>query len=288
MDGVIRSGCFMTSRRNAAIAALAVSILFTSCTGRSAPAAIPPAPEPASVPQPKAAAEQAARAAPVITEFTAEPSGIFQGQSATLRWHVAGEVTRVTIDQVGTVDQTGTRNVSPKASTVYKLTAIGLGSAEAATLVIRVLPPLPPISPNNTGSSSRAMLEDRISTDLHDVYFDYGSNGLGENARQSLVQNAAALKAIIAEYPSALILLEGHCDERGSAEYDLALGGLRASATMQVLVQLGISPDRVTLVSYGKEQPQCADANESCWQRNRRVHFVPAGSPGDSQNRNAQ
>lgn len=272
----------MKHRKNVAIAAIAISILFASCTKRAAPVAAPPAPQAVLTPPP---VPVPAPDAPVITEFTVEPSAILQGQSATLRWQVAGDVTSVTIDQVGAVAQKGTRSVSPKASTVYNLVVIGPGPPKTATLAIRVLPPPPPpVSPTSVGSASRAMLEGRLSTELHDVYFDYASSGLGENARQSLLQNAAALKAIVTEFPSISILLEGHCDERGSAEYNLALGDLRASSTKQVLVELGISSDRVRLISYGKEQPQCTDTNESCWQRNRRVHFAPAGDPDVSQN----
>ncbi len=278
----------MKLRKNVAIAAIAISILSASCTKRAAQAAVPPAPQPALTPQPAPVAEPAAPVAPAITEFTAEPSSILQGQSATLRWQVAGDVTSVTIDQVGAVDPKGIRNVSPKTSTVYRLTAIGPGPAKTATLAIRVLPPPPPVPSDNTGSASRAMLEEKLSAELHDIYFDYASGGLGENARQSLSQNASALKAIIAEFPGVSILLEGHCDERGSAEYNLALGDLRASSTKQVLVELGISSDRVRLVSYGKEQPQCTDANESCWQRNRRVHFAPASDPDGSPNTKGQ
>jgi peptidoglycan-associated lipoprotein len=278
----------MKLRKNVAIAAIAILILFTSCTKRAAPVAAAPAPQPASTPLAAPVAQQPAPATPVITEFTAEPSSILQGQSATLRWQVAGDVTSVTIDQVGAVDSKGIRSVSPKTSTVYNLIANGPGPTKTATLAIRVLPPPPPVSSDSAGSASRAMLEEKLSAELHDVYFDYASSGLGENARQSLLRNASALKAIITEFPNVSILLEGHCDDRGSAEYNLALGDLRASSTKQVLMELGISSDRVRLVSYGKEQPQCTDANEGCWQRNRRVHFAPASDPETPGNRKDQ
>lgn len=248
----------------------------------------PPAPQPALTPQPAPVAERPAPAAAAITEFTAEPSSILQGQSATLRWQVAGDVTSVTIDQVGAVEPKGIRSVSPKTSTVYNLIVNGPGPTKTATVAVRVLPPPPPVSSDNTGAASRAMLEEKLSAELHDVYFDYASSGLGENARQSLSQNASALKAIIAEFPNVSILLEGHCDDRGSAEYNMALGDLRASSTKQVLMELGISSDRVRLVSYGKEQPQCTDANEGCWQQNRRVHFAPASDAEVLENRKDQ
>jgi len=122
-------------------------------------------------------------------------------------------------------------------------------------------------------SASKETLEERLSADLQDVYFDYDSSNLREEGRQSLSRTSVALKAILADFPADVIVIEGHCDERGSAEYNVALGDRRASSAREFLVDLGISPNRVTLISYGKEQPGCTDANEACWQLNRRVHF---------------
>ena len=90
----------------------------------------------------------------------------------------------------------------------------------------------------------------------------------------ALTQDATAVKAILADFPNASIVIEGHCDERGSAEYNLGLGDRRASSAKEfLLVQLGVPADRLKTISYGKERPLCTDSNEYCWQRNRRVHF---------------
>src|SRR5512141_424788 len=82
-----------------------------------------------------------------------------------------------------------------------------------------------------------------------------------------------ALQAILADFPDAVIVLEGHCDERGSAEYNLGLGDRRAASAKEFLQQLGVPADKVKTISYGKERPQCTESNEDCWQKNRRVHF---------------
>jgi len=81
------------------------------------------------------------------------------------------------------------------------------------------------------------------------------------------------LKAIFSEFPSQTIIVEGHADERGSAEYNLGLADRRASAAKEYVVQLGVPGDRLKTVSYGKERPQCTESEESCWQKNRRAHF---------------
>jgi peptidoglycan-associated lipoprotein len=82
------------------------------------------------------------------------------------------------------------------------------------------------------------------------------------------------LKEILSDFPTHTVILEGHCDERGSAEYNLGLGDRRGSATKAFLGELGIPLDRLLVVSYGKERPQCTESSEQCWQNNRRVHFT--------------
>ena len=115
-----------------------------------------------------------------------------------------------------------------------------------------------------------------MNTLLSDAYFDYDSNGIRSDARDSLTKDADALKKIFTDFPSGNVIVEGHCDERGSAEYNLGLGDQRASAAKQFLVDLGVPADRLKTVSYGKERPQCSEQTESCYQRNRRAHFAAA------------
>lgn len=107
---------------------------------------------------------------------------------------------------------------------------------------------------------------------LKDVNFDYDSFQLSTEARDVLAANAEWLK----ENPRARTEIEGHCDERGTIEYNLALGARRAQAVKDYLATLGISPGRMSTISYGEELPLCRESGEHCWARNRRAHFVPA------------
>ena len=105
---------------------------------------------------------------------------------------------------------------------------------------------------------------------LDPVFFNYDEAEILPEARTILQRNADWLR----EWPSTRIAVQGHCDERGTAEYNLALGNERASAVREYLVSLGIPGNRITTVSMGEEEPFCTDAHEGCWSRNRRGHFV--------------
>jgi peptidoglycan-associated lipoprotein len=118
-------------------------------------------------------------------------------------------------------------------------------------------------------------LPNRLERDVQDAFFDYDKSDVREDARAVLTRDAAALKSILSDFPNATIMVEGHCDERGSAEYNIGLGDRRSGSAKDFLVQLGVPGDRLKTISYGKDQPQCTDSNESCWQRNRRAHFSP-------------
>ena len=139
-------------------------------------------------------------------------------------------------------------------------------------------PPPPPAPP--AAAAPRALTEDEIYAQktadqlnkerpLSDVFFELDSSTIRDDARGALTTNATWLK----RWP-ARISIEGHCDERGTAEYNLALGERRANAVKAYLVDLGVPADRITVVSKGKESPFCTDKNESCWQQNRRGHFL--------------
>jgi peptidoglycan-associated lipoprotein len=108
---------------------------------------------------------------------------------------------------------------------------------------------------------------------LKDVRFDYDSADLREGDRQVLTENAAVLK----KFDFIRVTIEGHCDERGTVEYNLALGERRSRAALDYLVSLGVAADRLKSVSYGKEVPMCQQSNEDCWSRNRRDHFAVTG-----------
>jgi peptidoglycan-associated lipoprotein len=111
---------------------------------------------------------------------------------------------------------------------------------------------------------------DELSRELSDVFFDFNESGIREDARAPLQKDADWLK----RWTSTQITIEGHCDSRGSAQYNLALGSRRAATVKDYLVSLGVPANRVTVISKGKEQPFCAEQTESCWQQNRRGHFI--------------
>jgi len=114
-----------------------------------------------------------------------------------------------------------------------------------------------------------------LGREAQDAYFDYDKSDLRDDARQALTRDADLLKRILAADPSFTVVIEGNCDERGSAEYNLGLGDRRATSAKDFLVQLGVPADKVTTISYGKDRPVCTDATEECYQRNRHDHLTP-------------
>jgi peptidoglycan-associated lipoprotein len=142
-------------------------------------------------------------------------------------------------------------------------------------------PPPPPAPAPAPPATPRALTEEEVfsrkSVDqlnaerpLTDAYFDYDKSDLREDGRASLQKDAEYLK----KWSSVVVSVEGHCDSRGSSEYNLALGSRRATAVKDYLVSLGVAANRITVVSKGKEQPFCGEESESCWQQNRRGHFI--------------
>jgi peptidoglycan-associated lipoprotein len=105
---------------------------------------------------------------------------------------------------------------------------------------------------------------------LKDISFNFDSAALSESARGTLKTNAEWLKA----NPAARVQIEGHCDERGAADYNMALGAKRAQAAMDYLATLGIAANRLSTISYGEEIPVCKEKTEDCWAKNRRARFV--------------
>jgi len=106
--------------------------------------------------------------------------------------------------------------------------------------------------------------------ELRDIHFDFDKYDIRPDAARTLDANAAWLKS----NGNHLLLIEGHCDERGTNEYNLALGERRAKSAMNYLVSQGVQAARITIISYGEERPLCSEHNETCWQQNRRDHFL--------------
>ena len=240
----------LTSRWVALVFALGAILFLGACHKKTAPPPPPPPPPPP---------------APTAT-LTANPEAIDKGQSSTLTWQTSN-ATDVSIDGIGAVQPNGPQQVTPTESTTYTLNAKGAGGTQTATarVTVNAPPPPPPPPPQTT------MTEEQLfAQNVKDVYFDYDKSDL-RGDQQSVVQADAAF---LQQHPNMSFTVEGHCDERGSTEYNLALGDNRASAVKNALVAAGVSADRVKTVSFGKEKPFCTESNESCWQQNRRGHFV--------------
>src|ERR1039458_750263 len=115
---------------------------------------------------------------------------------------------------------------------------------------------------------------DTLLARIEDAYFDYDKHTLRPDAIQALQADSTELRDILKDYPDYKLTVEGHCDERGSAEYNMALGQERAQAAKDYLVQVGIPSDQLATISYGKEKPACEEHDEACWQKNRRIHIA--------------
>jgi len=220
----------------------------------------------APVPPPPPPPPPAKAAAPTVT-ISADPSTIEKGQSSTLTWS-STSATNVSIDQgIGDVSTSGSRSVSPSSSTTYMISAKGEGGTTQASTRITVTNPPPPPAPPTAREES---LEEQFTKKVRDIYFDYDKSDVRDDGKPTLSEAADFLK----QHSNVKFSIEGHCDERGSEEYNLGLGDRRANAAKNYLLSLGITSDRMNTISYGKERPQCRDANEECYQKNRRAHFA--------------
>ena len=232
--------------------ALAVVLTVSACGKKKAAPPPPPPPPPAPAP---------------TASLTASPNTINPGQATVLTWSTQ-YATDVTIDQIGKVDPSGSRQLMPSQSTTYRLIAKNDSGTQEATARVTVNAPPPP--PAQTGNETEAQL---FASSMQDVYFDYDSYDVSQQYQQVLQADTRFLQ----QHPNIKFTIEGHCDERGSTEYNLALGDNRANATKQALVSLGIPADRMRTISYGKEKPFCTESTEACWSQNRRAHFVYQG-----------
>ncbi|MGA8037969.1 MAG: peptidoglycan-associated lipoprotein Pal [Candidatus Acidiferrales bacterium] len=216
-----------------------------------------PAPPPATAPQP-------------TVSISASPSSAKAGDTVTLNWQ-STDATDANIEPgVGKVAVTGSTPVNPTTSTTYTITATGLGgSATASTRV--TIGAGAPVTTGNNNNGNESMSE-LFEQNVKDAYFDFNKAELRADARDALSKTAEFLRS----YPQVRVTIEGHCDDRGSTEYNIGLGERRAQSAKNYLISLGIAADRMDTVSWGKERPFCTEQTESCWQDNRRAHFVAA------------
>ena len=238
-------------KRRSKILMVLVGVVFLSSCHKQvakAPTVPPPTPKPD---------------APTVA-VQASPATITRGGSSTLTWSSSNATQATLSPGVGSVDTQGSRRVGPTDFTVYTITVTGPGGTATASTSIAVT------APYSAPAASAPTLEQLFLQSVKDDYFDYDKSDIRPDARGALTSDADFLRA----YPDVRFTIEGHCDERGGEEYNLALGDRRAAATKQFLVSLGISTDRIQVVSLGKEHPFCTSENEACWQQNRRGHMV--------------
>jgi peptidoglycan-associated lipoprotein len=210
-----------------------------------------------------------AAAAPTAT-ITADPLAIDLGQSVVLNWRTQNAAV-VTIDGIGQVNVNGTQTVAPSNSTNFHLTAKGDGGTVEANVRVTVRVPVAPTVPPSTGSLAGDMgTDEEFHKNVQDAFFDYDSFELRPDAQTAISQAASYLAA----HPAIKVVIGGYCDDRGSAEYNLALGENRANAARSALVSAGVAPTRLRVISYGKEKQFCTEENEACWQENRRAQFT--------------
>jgi peptidoglycan-associated lipoprotein len=160
--------------------------------------------------------------------------------------------------------------VSPGSSTTYHLAAQGAGGTAEATARLTVSAPSAPVEAAPEAAAPSPSEADLFARSIKDIYFDYDKFDLRPDDQATINADAAFLSA----HPEIKFTIEGHCDERGSTEYNLALGDNRANAAREALVKAGVKADQIKTISYGKEKPFCSESTESCWQQNRRDHFA--------------
>lgn len=227
---------------------IGVVLLLSACNKKVAKV-VPPSPPPP--------------AAPTAT-LAANPTVIEQGQSTELTWKTSNADT-ISIEGVGVVSSSGSRSVTPGGSTTYTLVAKGPGGTQDATVRVTVNP----LIAKKTSIQS-ASEEELFGANVKDIFFDYDKSDLRTDQNPAAQTDAGFLT----QHHDIKILIEGHCDDRGSEEYNLALGDNRASSLKNSLVTQGVSEDRIKTISYGKERPFCSEDDEQCWRQNRRDHVT--------------
>ena len=197
-------------------------------------------------------------------QITATPTVVSAGDQVALSWRTT-DATTVSIDGIGEVPSSGVRTVTPTSSTSYHVVATGPGGNADATARVTVNAPPAVVVPTTSMSS-----EEEFKAHVQDAFFDYDTYDIRSDAQAVLSQDASYLVG----HPDIRVVIGGYCDERGSNEYNLALGQNRADAAKNALVTAGVAANRIRVVSYGKEKPFCSESTEECWQQNRRAGFT--------------
>lgn len=204
---------------------------------------------------------------PTVT-LNASATSVNPGQTVTLSWSSTNATDLDIEPGIGKVAPQGSTPTNPAQSTTYTITATGPGGTATATA--SVVDVASAQAPASQAPAAQPSLSELFDQDVKDVYFELDKSDLSSDSRSALTKDAEFLRS----YPQVRVSIEGHCDERGSTEYNLGLGQRRAEAAKNFLISLGIPAGRMETTSWGKERPFCTEHDESCWQQNRRGHFV--------------
>ena len=228
---------------------LSAILLLGACHKKAAPA--PPTPPPPPPAKPSAM-------------LSVSPTNVQQGQSVQLAWETQN-ATEVSIDSLGAVAPTGTGALTPSESTTYTLTAKGPGGYCPG---------------DRTGDGYGAIRLHRrqrqvlrIRNCFNGTSRIFTSTTTGTMSDRPTPKPSRPMRISWPPTQATKFVISGHCDERGSEDYNMALGSSRADGVRDQLVKLGIARDRIKTISYGKEKPFCDEPSEKCWQQNRRAHF---------------
>jgi peptidoglycan-associated lipoprotein len=213
---------------------------------------------------PAATAPPAVAVLAPTAQITASPTVVSAGDQVQLSWRTT-DATSVSIDGIGDVPSSGVKTVTPSVSTSYHMVARGEGGSADATARVTVNAPPAVQVPVSTMSA-----EEEFKANVQDIFFDYDTYDIRGDAQATLSRDASYLVS----NTGVKIVIGGYCDERGSDEYNLALGQNRAEAAKNALVAAGVAANRIRVVSYGKEKPFCSETTEACWQQNRRGGFT--------------
>jgi peptidoglycan-associated lipoprotein len=238
---------------------LVLVVVAGACHKRT-PAAVPTSvnPEAAAPPPPPPPAASC--------NLTAEPASVDLGKSVTVSWE-SHDATDLDLEPgAGKQLARGSISITPQESTTYTLNVSGPGGKGNCSVRVTVAVPPPPAGPSvkeeNVGGLAASALKD--------AFFDYDKADIRPDAQQALTADAEFLKA----HPEVKITVEGYCDQRGSEEYNLGLGDRRATGAKNFLTDSGVTSERMSTISFGKDRPFCKEATEDCWQQNRRAHLV--------------
>lgn len=235
------------------ILTLSGAVMLSACHKAQVSSTVPP-PPPSAAP---------------TASLTASPQAVEKGQPTTLTWETANanevsiDAAGITTEALGLLQPTGSLQVTPTDSTTYTLYAQGPGGKETVSARVTVTVPAPPAVPSEPSE------DELFLQNVKDIYFDFDNADIRYDQQSAIERDAAFL----AQHVKINLTIEGTCDERGSIEYNLALGDKRANAVKEMLVAGGVNSAKVKTISFGKEKPVCDEHDESCWQQNRRGHF---------------